>query len=366
MLTSIKLSIGFGSSDEAILHSLREGMGSHLDGLCVTPGPQLEPVDDLIREWLREILTRSWDEGGMAVRVDLGRRFAQLGLPRHRVYAEVNEVRTLLVDAALEKDLGVEGLRAAVLAIGKFVDLELAVLLHGFGEDGLERAKRRGRLATLGELAASIGHELRNPLGVIDASVFLLRRRLGPDERFSAHLDRIEGQVRISSRIIDDLLEIATERAPIGQPVELAPLVEAARDAVSFSPRGRLSVDVPADLPKAKADAGQLRQVLVNLLSNAVDAAGADGEIRVELRAEPRWLAIAVSDSGGGVDPSLGLRIFEPLVTTKTRGIGLGLSLCKRLIERSGGTIALEPGPLPGACFVVRLPLDDQAEGQGS
>ena len=216
--------------------------------------------------------------------------------------------------------------------------------------------------SSLGELAASIGHELRNPLGVIDASVFLLRKRIGTEPELAAHLDRIASQVRISSQIIDDLLAIARDQPPRLEDVDVAQLLEQVLAAVPASPGVRVSLVLPPELPLLRADRGQLRQVLVNLLTNAVDAVGEEGRIQIECKLEGGELVLLVGDDGPGIDPALGDRIFAPLVTTKERGVGLGLSLCRRLIERAGGTVGLEPGPLPGATFAVRLPLEPAAD----
>ena len=108
-------------------------------------------------------------------------------------------------------------------------------------------------------------------------------------------------------------------------------------------------------LPGVDGDPGQLRQVFVNLLENARQAAGTDSGISVQGAVEGRFLAVAVEDGGAGVDEVTRLRLFEPLVTTKPTGIGLGLSLVKRILERHGGTVAYEPRQR-GARFVVRLP----------
>jgi signal transduction histidine kinase len=105
-----------------------------------------------------------------------------------------------------------------------------------------------------------------------------------------------------------------------------------------------------------EGDAGQLRQVFVNLLINAVHAASPTGEVRVRGEAANGKVSVAVEDSGPGVDESIRRRLFEPLVTTKAKGIGLGLALVKRIIERHGGSITYAPPPSGGARFVINLP----------
>jgi signal transduction histidine kinase len=120
-------------------------------------------------------------------------------------------------------------------------------------------------------------------------------------------------------------------------------------EAVSFAAEGLDGVEV-------QGDPVQLRQVFVNLLGNAVDAASPSGEVRVRAAREDGVVAVAVEDTGPGVDPATLRRLFEPLITTKDKGIGLGLALVKRIVERHGGTVGYEPRPGGGARFTVRLP----------
>jgi len=110
-----------------------------------------------------------------------------------------------------------------------------------------------------------------------------------------------------------------------------------------------------AQLPEVRGDPSQLRQIFVNLLQNAQQAAGPEGTVTLDAEVDPAQVAVGVSDSGPGVDASVRARLFEPLVTTRQKGIGLGLALVKRIAERHGGSVAYEPLG-KGARFVVRLP----------
>ncbi|AKU93305.1 sensor histidine kinase [Vulgatibacter incomptus] len=223
-----------------------------------------------------------------------------------------------------------------------------------------DRGHRTAELAFLGELMASIAHELRNPLGVIDSSAHLLRSRLQRSRAVAGceeHLDRIQGQVRIAARIIDDLLELARSRPPKREAVDLPAVLESARSSVATPPDLVVEVQLEPSLHVVHGDPGHLRQILVNLLENAVEAAGAGGRVRLTALVEGSELALRVSDSGSGIDPDLGLSIFDAFVTGRPQGVGLGLPLSRMLAERSGGSLELGDGPLPGATFVVRLPI---------
>ena len=111
------------------------------------------------------------------------------------------------------------------------------------------------------------------------------------------------------------------------------------------------------DLPALFVDAGQIQQILENLLLNAADAAGSEGEVRLDIHRDGAWVELQVSDSGPGIEPQVRARIFEPLVTTKPSGVGLGLTLCRKLALANEGVLELSEGPLPGAAFSLRLPV---------
>jgi signal transduction histidine kinase len=236
--------------------------------------------------------------------------------------------------------------------------VELAIMLHTYREDLLAKVARGERLATFGQLVGSIGHELRNPLGVIETSLYLLRGRAGEDERARKHIDRISEQLHVASGIITDLLEMVQDRPVLRQRIRVAAVAADAAGSVPRPDGVRLVVEGLEALPDVEADPGQLRQALVNLVENAVQATSPRGEVRIVGTDAPGAAAIvlAVEDDGPGVDEAVRRRLFEPLVTTKARGIGLGLALVKRVAERHGGSVAYEPRPGGGARFTLRLP----------
>jgi len=128
----------------------------------------------------------------------------------------------------------------------------------------------------------------------------------------------------------------------------------ATRVAGESAPSTLASVDT---LPPIDVDAGQIRQVFMNLVENAIHAAGPTGEVRIDGRVDGNVVEVAVEDSGPGVDADTRRRLFEPLITTKVKGIGLGLALVRRIVARHGGDVAYAPRQGHGARFVVRLPI---------
>ena len=189
----------------------------------------------------------------------------------------------------------------------------------------------------------------------METSLFILKNRVKDDERGMKHVERIGEQLQIANAIITDLLDMIRDKPLTRERLALAQVIEAAAAAVKRPGKVDLKLDGLMDVPEVEGDASQLRQVFVNLIDNAVHAAGEEGHVVVEARAGESSVAVAVEDSGPGLDPSIRARLFEPLVTTKAKGIGLGLALVKRIVERHGGTIGYEPRG-KGARFVVRLP----------
>jgi signal transduction histidine kinase len=179
---------------------------------------------------------------------------------------------------------------------------------------------------------------------------------VGEDERVRKHIDRIGDQVRLSNEIISGLLDMVRDRPLPRERVPVTALLNGAADSVPRPSEVALTVQGLEGLDVV-GDATQLRQALVNLILNAVQAASPAGEVRVLARREGATAAIDVEDTGPGVAESVRGRLFEPLITTKDHGSGLGLALVKRVAERHGGSVGHEPCPGGGARFTLRLPV---------
>ncbi|HYG69897.1 MAG TPA: HAMP domain-containing sensor histidine kinase, partial [Anaeromyxobacteraceae bacterium] len=240
--------------------------------------------------------------------------------------------------------------------MSKILDMELAVMLASYRDDLLAQAARNERLSTFGQLVGSIGHDLRNPLGVIETSLFILRNRIGADERAKKHVERIGEQLGIANGIITNLLDMIRNKPIARERLSLATVVGGAAESVKRPPEVAVSLDGLAELPEIEGDPVQLRQVFVNLIDNAVHAAAPKGEVRVIARQSDGAVELAVEDTGPGVDAATRQRLFEPLITTKDKGVGLGLALVKKIAERHGGTIEYADRAGGGARFVLRLP----------
>jgi signal transduction histidine kinase len=224
--------------------------------------------------------------------------------------------------------------------------------------DAHEQLVRQERLAAIGQLASTIGHELRNPLGVLSNAVYLLRGDLGhtPGDAARRHLATAEREVSAATVIVSDLLEFARQRDPVFGDVDVAALVHEVL-AVLPPPTGVLvTADVDATVT-VRADRDQLRQLLLNLMSNAYQSMPEGGRVTVGAVSGGGVVTMWVTDTGLGIPGDVRARLFEPFFTTKARGVGLGLAVCSRVVEAHHGEIAVESSPGEGSTFRVTLPM---------
>ena len=308
--------------------------------------------------WMERLLAGPWDEEYFQLRCRIGRIHVRIALPQHYMFGAMNLLRRELgtvADGVVSSEEG--SVHRARVAVDKILDLELAIMLHTYREDLIAQQKQHERLATFGQLVGSIGHELRNPLGVIESSLYILDSRIGTDERAKKHVTRIGEQLRVANGTVTALLDMIRDRPLQREKVVLADTLDSVLQSLPSPPELRLVVEAVTDLPAINADAFQIRQVLANLVENALYAAGATGEVKITARVVGEFVELAVEDSGPGVDTQTLRRLFEPLVSTKAKGIGLGLALVRRIVTGHGGTVRYETRTGGGARFVVVLPI---------
>jgi len=246
------------------------------------------------------------------------------------------------------------------------------VRLHGEKRELARRAQQAEKLAAVGTMTAGVSHEIRNPLNAASLQLSVLERRIGRlpggvQPGLLEPLTLVKDEIRRLDHILEDFLQFARPREFVAHPVALAPLLTRVADLLSVEAERR-SVSLERDLepvPPVAGDEERLRQVVVNLGLNALEAVRNGGRVRVSVRLEPPeperpdeppFVAIMVDDDGGGVPPESRDRIFEPFFTTKAKGSGLGLSIVHAIVIQHGGTLAVEQSPYGGARFVVRLP----------
>jgi PAS domain S-box-containing protein len=258
--------------------------------------------------------------------------------------------------------LDISGRKRAELDIRK-LNAELMEKISQLNE-AQEELVRKEKLSILGQLSGVVGHELRNPLGVMNNAVYFLKMVLTEaDETTKEYLDIIASEITNSQRIISDLLDFARTKNPQTQSVALRELVRQTLGRCAIPEKVTVTLDLPESLPKLRIDPNQIGQVLVNLLTNAIQAMPKGGAIQVSARtttcsgSQENCVAIAVTDTGEGISPENRRKLFQPLFTTKVKGIGLGLVACKNLVEANNGRIDVESGLGKGTTFTLTLPV---------
>jgi len=222
-----------------------------------------------------------------------------------------------------------------------------------------QRLVQRERLAALGEISAVVAHEVRNPLGVIFNSLGSLRRLLRPAGDAKLLLDIVGEEAERLNRIVGDLLDFARPSTPQLRPERLERLLEeAVAAALSPLPAGiELAWELDGSLPPVELDARLVRQAIVNVTVNAVQAMPRGGRVTVRARRDGESAVVEFEDSGEGVPDEVRERIFEPFFTTRATGTGLGLAVVRRIVDGHGGEITVTSPPGAGATFALRFPL---------
>jgi len=241
-----------------------------------------------------------------------------------------------------------------------------------------ERERLRDRLASLGEMAAGIAHELKNPLAGIEVMAGLLRRQVPDKKDAQSLLADILSEAKLANAIVVEMLEFVR---PVRLQVEHTAIADVLHQAILLAeskvPRGGVSVtmDVPNDLPMLEGDQHQLCQVFTNLIANAFEALEGKGQIAIraslgEIEPDPEFgvapvlaptLVVDVCDNGPGVPPELSDRIYDPFFTTKVKGTGLGLGIVRKIVDAHDGRIDLNSSPDTGTRFRVTLPVSSTA-----
>ncbi len=265
------------------------------------------------------------------------------------------------------------GLQALLAAAAAFLLHDLFGRMERIREEKCrldEQLLQSQKLAALGELSTGLAHEINTPLAIIRQETEWMEHLLGNPpfagnsgaSEFADCLAEVMRQIGRVTEVTHNMLGFARKREPVRQETELNDLVADMLVLVEKEARNRnIAVvrDFEPDLPPLVTDSPLLRQVLLNLLNNALQAVGSDGTITVSTRQEGEACLLRVADTGPGIAPEHLDKIFNPFFTTKPpgQGTGLGLSISLAIVNRLGGTIGVDSAPGRGAVFTVRLPL---------
>ena len=288
---------------------------------------------------------------------EVGLRALQKGAEDYLIKGpDINNLLTRSIRYSIERKKTKDALRDYSQRLEEMVEERTKELA-----DAQEHLVRREKLAVLGQLSGGLGHELRNPLGAIkNAAYFLNMAMKDPEPEVKEALEIMDNEIRASNRIIISLLDFTRPKPANRLKVDLNEIV---LDGLS---RFRMpeNVKVVNQLNETPliilADPDQLSQVFRNIIHNAIQAMPEGGRLLIKSEAlSPKWVTASFTDTGTGINEETQKKVFEPLFTTKARGIGLGLSLTKMLIEAHEGTIEVQSELGKGSTFTVKLPMKD-------
>ncbi|MBI1826562.1 MAG: hypothetical protein HY287_00885 [Planctomycetes bacterium] len=378
--------LGFNESDAANLRALRpvasplvprivskfyEVVLGHSGSAGVFSGgaEQMNRLRVVFTQWLNELFNGVYDEHYFSSRIRIGHTHVRIGLPQHYMPLAIEVVGQHFRNEL--SSMADEFVRKGLTSLQKLLLLDLTIMLHSYKEAysqeirDLERRamggelERARHLAEIGELAASLAHEIKNPLAGISGAIQVIGESLPESNPCRQVVPEILAQINRLDDTVKDLLSYARPAPPNMHPVNVGGLVIRIfallqqEPALSGFPMQYLGAEKDIN-----ADERLLEQLFMNLILNAAQASTTASPIDVELVENGRFVEIAVRDRGSGMSPEVQRKAIEPFFTTKAKGTGLGLAICRRIAEAHGGSISIESEPGLGTTVIVQLRVD--------
>ncbi len=222
------------------------------------------------------------------------------------------------------------------------------------------------RLSALGNMAATVAHEIRNPLNSVSMGLHRLKREFRPtrdEEKYSHFIELMRAEVQRLNSIVEEFLSLARPLEIKREAVRIDALLQemaALTEDDARAARVQIRVVVPHGLPTAGVDRNYLKQVLLNLVLNGIQSMPRGGSLTLEAKAAGGTMDVIVADTGEGIPKEILPRIFEPYFTTKTRGVGLGMTIARRIVEAHGGTLTVDSTVGQGTRFRITIPITSQ------
>jgi signal transduction histidine kinase len=382
----LKRRVGFDREDADNLHLLWEVIGPAAQGVVdrfhdwlvrdpasraiFTGGEaQMRAQQRAFAAWLEDLFTGSYDFEYFQRRIDIGRTHVRVGLPQHQMFTAMETVWAEL--QRIVRASGIADAEAKLGSLHRLLTLETAVMLESYKDHyaaavreeersmAEERLTQSEHLAQIGQLAASLAHEIKNPLAGISGAIQVMRDQMEGDDPRQPVIREILGQINRLDATVKDLLVYARPRPPEFRPCDLVATTQRVLKLIQEAPPLRsvpVKVNAEPQVPPVPVDVRQIEQLVMNLLLNAAHACKNGGAIEVNVSSVDRKVRVDIADTGVGMIPEVRNRAFEPFFTTKAKGTGLGLPICRKIVEAHGGTISLASEPGKGTTVTVELP----------
>ncbi len=332
---------------------------------------QIKRQHRLLNAWLVELFAGNCDAEYYERRSNIGRTHVRVALPQHFMVWGMEIIWRHLREAVAVAAPTPEDAAILQVVVHKLLMFDLGIMLDTYKEGYAqqvrqterdlveERLTRAEHLAEIGHLGASLAHEIKNPLAGISGAIQVIRDGLSPEDHRRGILEEILAQIRRLDAAVRDLLLYARPAAPQVEHCALDDLVRRVLVVLREEPAmQKVRVDHGDGFQRVAllADAGQLEQLMINLIINAAHASHEGGVIRLATESDTSWVELVVQDFGRGMPDAVRKRAFEPFFTTKAKGTGLGLSICRRIVEAHRGHILLDSREGKGTTVRVRLP----------
>lgn len=224
-----------------------------------------------------------------------------------------------------------------------------------------EELVHKEKLAVIGQLIGSVGHEFRSSLTILSGILYLLNNR-GDSENIEEFIDTLEEEIHKMSKFVEDLLDFSRTTAPAFQSVDLERVIQKLLQKIDVPSQIQVFIDCPKDLPNAYVDPDHAEQIFHNIISNAIQAMHTGGTLRIRGTREGSKIVLSFTDTGSGISPINIRKIFTPLFTTKAKGTGLGLSIVNMLIKKNKGAVRVESVPTQGTTFTLYFQTNPDPE----
>ncbi len=382
----MKQFLGFSRQDAANLRELAQHAGPVLPDIADSfyravdgheairailsgEGAMARDLRETMLGWLEGLFCGCYDRDYCRRRATIGRAHVRANVPQHFMVAGMQLIWDEL--SAHLRNLNLPNVEDRLFSLHKLLTIEVGMMVESYKQTyatnvrHLERDAMRARLneaeqlAQIGQLAASLAHEIKNPLAGISGAIQVMRDSLTASDEHFPVLTEVLRQIKRLDRTVKDLLVYARPKPARFQPCDFHHVVNRVVTLLHEEPafgRVRFEHIERDELPVIDADEHQLEQLLVNLLLNAAQASCDGGLVRLISSALPRGLRVVVEDRGAGMTPDVYRRALEPFYTTKSRGTGLGLPICHKIVEAHHGKLNIRTSPEDGTTVTVDLP----------
>ncbi len=381
----LKRYVGFDPSDAVQLRSLADPLRPHLPAIVdefymrlVQHAPALDvlkqsgstahALQQSLLHWVQDLFHGVYEEEYARRCMAIGRVHVSIQLPEHFMIMGMSVLRTAILERIQTLDL--PAARAKMSAVNKLLDMELTLMLEAYhrGASELIRASERTglearlaeseHLANVGQLAATLAHEIKNPLAGISGAIQVIGHSLPPGNPHKEVIGEVLSEIDRLDATARDLLIYARPKPPVRKRLQIGRLLQQLLMHLRQEPavQGlRIRCDGLECAAEARIDEMQFRQVMTNLFLNAAHACEEAGEVTFRLSSTDAIVRIEVIDTGCGMPPEMVEKAFEPFHTTKAKGTGLGLSICQWIVESHGGKIAMESRQGQGTTVTIEL-----------